>query len=114
VKNPTLKLPAKARTTPIAVPAPSATRTARTALSACSRTRAERGWRAHSWHLIPTGAGTMQSGQMGLPQDEQETPVSTFGWFAQVTGAADLKSTLDTAFECSICTVLQEPAPGAA
>jgi hypothetical protein len=56
----------------------------------------------------------MQSGQMGLPQDEQETPVSTFGWFAQVTGAADLKSTLDTAFECSICTVLQEPAPGAA
>jgi hypothetical protein len=56
----------------------------------------------------------MQSGQIGLPQDEQDTPVSTFGWLAQVTGAATPESTLDTAFECSICTVLQELAPGAA
>jgi hypothetical protein len=29
--------------------------------------------------LIPTGAGTMQSGQIGLPQLEHDTPVSTFG-----------------------------------
>jgi hypothetical protein len=29
--------------------------------------------------LIPTAAGTMQSGQIGLPQVEQDTPVSTFG-----------------------------------
>src|SRR5690349_19686637 len=92
----------------MAVPAPSATKTARTALSPCSRTRAERGWRAHSRHLIPTGAGTMQSGQIGLPQFEQDTPVSTFGWLAHVTGAETPESTLDTAFECSIRTVLQE------
>ncbi len=65
------------------VPAPSAARTARTALSACSVTRADRGMRAHSRHLMPTGAGTMQSGQIGLPQFEQDTPVSTFGWLAQ-------------------------------
>jgi len=55
----------------------------------------------------------MQSGQIGLPQFEQDTPVSTFGWLAQVTGAETPESTLDTAFECSIRTVLQEPAPSA-
>ena len=96
------------------MPAPNAARTARTALSACSVTRADRGWRAHSGHLIPTGAGTMQSGQIGLPQFEQDTPVSTFGWLAQVTGAATPGSTLDTAFECSIRTVLQELSAGGA
>jgi hypothetical protein len=36
-------------------------------------TRAERGSRAQSRHLMPTGACTMQSGQIGLPQLEQET-----------------------------------------
>jgi hypothetical protein len=50
----------------------------------------------------------MQSGQIGLPQFEQDTPVSTFGWLAHVTGAETPESTLDTAFECSIRTVLQE------
>jgi hypothetical protein len=35
---------------------------------------------AHSGHRIPTGVGVMQSGQIGLPHDEQETPVSTEGW----------------------------------
>jgi hypothetical protein len=45
---------------------------------------------------MPTGAGTMQSGQIGLPQFEQETSVSTFGWLAHVTGAAIPGSTLDT------------------
>ena len=29
---------------------------------------------------IPTGVGVMQSGQIGRPQDEQETAVSRFGW----------------------------------
>jgi hypothetical protein len=56
----------------------------------------------------------MQSGQIGLPQFEQDTPVSTLGWLAQVTGAATPGSALDTAFECSIRTVLQELKPGAA
>ena len=36
--------------------------------------------REHSGHLIPTGVGVMQSGQIGRPQLEQETPVSTPGW----------------------------------
>jgi hypothetical protein len=30
--------------------------------------------------LIPTAAKTMQSVQIGLPQLEHETAVSTFGW----------------------------------
>ena len=64
--------------------------------------------RAHSRHLIPTGAGTMQSGQIGLPQFEQDTRVSTFGWLAHVTGAAIPGSTLDTRCECSIGAVMQE------
>ena len=68
----------------------------------------------HSGHWNPTDAGTMQSGQIGLPQLEQDTPVSTFGWLAHVTGAATPGSTLDTAFECSIRTVLQELRAGAA
>jgi hypothetical protein len=36
--------------------------------------------RAHSGQRIPTGVGVMQSGQIGLPHDEQDTPVSRFGW----------------------------------
>jgi len=36
--------------------------------------------RAHSGQRIPTGVGVMQSGQMGRPQEEQETPVSLEGW----------------------------------
>ncbi len=37
-------------------------------------------WLAHSGQRIPTGVGVMQSGQIGRPQDEQETAVSRFGW----------------------------------
>ncbi|MGZ4267687.1 MAG: hypothetical protein ACXVFN_00815 [Solirubrobacteraceae bacterium] len=37
-------------------------------------------WRAHSGHRIPTDVGVMQSGQIGRPQFEQETPVSRLGW----------------------------------
>ena len=37
-------------------------------------------WRAHSGQRIPTGVGVMQSGQIGRPQLEQETPVSRQGW----------------------------------
>jgi hypothetical protein len=37
-------------------------------------------WRAHSGQRIPTGVGVMQSGQIGLPHEEQDTPVSRFGW----------------------------------
>ena len=36
--------------------------------------------REHSGQRIPTGVGVMQSGQIGRPQDEQETPVSREGW----------------------------------
>jgi hypothetical protein len=35
---------------------------------------------AHSGHRMPTEVGVMQSGQIGRPQFEQETPVSRFGW----------------------------------
>jgi hypothetical protein len=35
--------------------------------------------REHSGHRIPTGVGVMQSGQIGRPHDEHETPVSRFG-----------------------------------
>ncbi len=34
----------------------------------------------HSGQRIPTGVGVMQSGQIGRPQLEHETPVSRFGW----------------------------------
>ena len=34
---------------------------------------------AHSGQRIPTGVEVMHSGQIGLPQLEQETPVSRFG-----------------------------------
>jgi hypothetical protein len=37
-------------------------------------------WPAHSGQRIPTGVGVMQSGQIGRPQDEQETAVSRLGW----------------------------------
>ena len=37
-------------------------------------------WEAHSGQRIPTGVEVMQSGQMGRPQLEQETPVSREGW----------------------------------
>jgi hypothetical protein len=36
--------------------------------------------RAHSGQRIPTGVGVMQSGQIGRPHDEHDTPVSRFGW----------------------------------
>ena len=36
-------------------------------------------WLAHSGQRIPTGVGVMQSGQIGRPQEEQETPVSRLG-----------------------------------
>jgi hypothetical protein len=36
--------------------------------------------REHSGQRMPTGVGVMQSGQIGLPQFEQETPVSREGW----------------------------------
>jgi hypothetical protein len=35
--------------------------------------------RAHSGQRMPTGVGVMQSGQIGRPQDEHETPVSREG-----------------------------------
>ena len=35
---------------------------------------------AHSGQRIPTVVGVMQSGQIGRPQFEQETPVSRVGW----------------------------------
>ena len=34
----------------------------------------------HSGQRMPTGVGVMHSGQIGRPQEEQETPVSRFGW----------------------------------
>ena len=37
-------------------------------------------WLAHSGQRIPTGVVVMQSGQIGRPQLEQETPVSREGW----------------------------------
>ena len=36
--------------------------------------------REHSGQRMPTGVGVMQSGQIGLPQFEHETPVSRSGW----------------------------------
>jgi hypothetical protein len=42
-------------------------------------TRADLGRRAQSRHLMPTAACTMQSGQIGFPQSEHETAVSTLG-----------------------------------
>jgi hypothetical protein len=35
--------------------------------------------REHSGQRIPTDVGVMQSGQIGRPQDEHETPVSREG-----------------------------------
>jgi hypothetical protein len=35
---------------------------------------------AHSGQRMPTGVVVMQSGQIGRPQFEQETPVSREGW----------------------------------
>jgi hypothetical protein len=37
-------------------------------------------WREHSGQRIPTGVGVMQSGQIGRPQDEHDTPVSRSEW----------------------------------
>ncbi|HKE81286.1 MAG TPA: hypothetical protein VKB54_18360 [Solirubrobacteraceae bacterium] len=34
---------------------------------------------AHSGQRIPTGVGVMQSGQIGRPHEEHETPVSREG-----------------------------------
>ena len=36
--------------------------------------------REHSGQRIPTDVGVMQSGQIGRPHDEHETPVSRDGW----------------------------------
>jgi hypothetical protein len=36
--------------------------------------------RAHSGQRIPTGVGVMQSGHIGRPHEEHETPVSREGW----------------------------------
>ena len=35
---------------------------------------------AHSGQRIPTGVVVMQSGQIGRPQEEHDTPVSREGW----------------------------------
>jgi hypothetical protein len=35
--------------------------------------------RAHSGQRMPTGVGVMQSGQIGRPHDEHDTPVSRDG-----------------------------------
>ncbi|MGH2900740.1 MAG: hypothetical protein ACRDMZ_18840 [Solirubrobacteraceae bacterium] len=37
-------------------------------------------WREHSGQRIPTGVVVMQSGQIGRPQDEHDTPVSRPVW----------------------------------
>src|SRR4051812_34115977 len=37
-------------------------------------------WREQSGQRMPTGVAVMQSGQIGLPQLEHETPVSRLGW----------------------------------
>ena len=37
-------------------------------------------WLAHSGQRMPTGVGVMHSGQIGRPQEEQETRVSRSGW----------------------------------
>jgi len=37
-------------------------------------------WREHSGQRIPTGVEVMQSGQIGRPQFEHDTPVSRDGW----------------------------------
>ena len=42
----------------------------------CTRVRS----REHSGQRMPTGVGVMQSGQIGRPQEEHETPVSRVGW----------------------------------
>ena len=85
------------------MPAPSAAATLRAAVRGFSVTRAERGSRAQSRHLMPTAACTMQSGQIGLPQSEQETAVSTLGWLAQYRGPVDLGACGGRhAAECSI------------
>jgi hypothetical protein len=42
------------------------------------------GWRAQSPHFWPTAVVTMQRGQIGLPQLEHVSLVSTPGWLTQV------------------------------
>ena len=37
-------------------------------------------WFAHSGQRMPTEVVVMQSGQIGRPQFEQDTPVSRPGW----------------------------------
>ena len=37
-------------------------------------------WPEHSGQRMPTGVAVMQSGQIGLPQFEHETPVSRSLW----------------------------------
>jgi hypothetical protein len=42
----------------------------------CTRVRCAE----HSGQRMPTGVGVMQSGQIGLPHEEQDTAVSRDGW----------------------------------
>ena len=37
-------------------------------------------WLEQSGQRMPTGVAVMQSGQIGFPQLEHETPVSRSGW----------------------------------
>ena len=37
-------------------------------------------WLAHSGQRMPTDVDVMQSGQIGRPQFEHDTPVSRLGW----------------------------------
>ena len=48
------------------------------AVRPCRVVRAPSAMQDGQWN--PTAASRMQSGQIGLPQFEQETPVSRFGW----------------------------------
>jgi hypothetical protein len=52
--------------------------TGSTAIERIVRTGVRR--RAQSGQRMPTGVGVMQSGQIGLPQFEHDTPVSRRGW----------------------------------
>ncbi len=72
-----LKLPSARKT--MTLMAISATVTCGAVVMSRMRTTLVR-WLAQSGQRIPTGVVVMQSGQMGLPQLEQETAVSREGW----------------------------------
>jgi hypothetical protein len=50
------------------------------ALLMCAAVRTFVVSRLHSGQRMPTEVGVMQSGQIGRPQDEHDTPVSREGW----------------------------------